>query len=287
LLTQFTRLPASTGVARQQVDALKHDNVDCIKAVMESGGGSSVFNRMDVSYLQAIVEQAHAGNLPASVHTGDVRDVTDAVTAGADSIEHGSFRDVIPDAVFQQMVAQKTFYDPTLSVGEAFKDLAAAKTDLLDRSLVQQVGPKELLDDTKAFLASKDSLAMRQRIAQFPINLQIGTENLKRAYEHGVTLVTGSDAGNILVIHGPTIQHEVELWVRAGIPPAVALQAATYNAARLLRAENHIGSIQQGNDADLLLVDGNPLDDINAIERISTVFFKGERLDRSELFDQH
>jgi imidazolonepropionase-like amidohydrolase/ABC-type multidrug transport system permease subunit len=287
LMTQFTRLPASTEEARQQVDSLKQDNVDCIKAIMESGGGSELFNRMDVSYLQAIVHQAHADNLPASVHTGDVRDVTDAVAAGADSIEHGSFRDAIPDALFQQMVSQKTFYDPTLSVGEAFRDLAAGKTDLLDRSLVQQVGPKELLDDTKAFLASKDSDAMRQRIVKFPVDLQIGTENLKRAYQHGVTLVTGSDAGNMLVIHGPTIQHEVELWVRAGIPPAVALQAATYNAARLLRAENHIGLIQPGNDADLLLLDGNPLDDINAIERISTVFFKGERLDRSDLFDQH
>jgi imidazolonepropionase-like amidohydrolase len=132
----------------------------------------------------------------------------------------------------------------------------------------------------------KDMQAMRQRISQFPINLQTGIENLKRAYQHQVTLVTGSDAGNTLVIHGPTVEHEVELWVRAGIPPAVALQAATYNSARLLHAENHIGSIQKGNDADLLIVDGNPLEDINAIERISIVFFKGEHLDRSSLFDQ-
>jgi imidazolonepropionase-like amidohydrolase len=171
-------------------------------------------------------------------------------------------------------------------VGEAFRDFAAGKTDLLDRSLVQQVGPKELLDATKEFLASKDSEAERKRIGEFPSDLRIGTENLKRAYQHGVTLVTGSDGGNRLVIHGPTVQHEVELWVQAGIPPAVALQAATHNAARLLRAENHIGSIQKGNDADLLLVDGNPLEDISAIERISIVFFKGEHLDRSELFDQ-
>jgi imidazolonepropionase-like amidohydrolase len=74
--------------------------------------------------------------------------------------------------------------------------------------------------------------------------------------------------------------------VRAGIPPAVALQGATYNAARLLRAENHIGSIRRGNDADLLVVDGNPIEDIGAVERISIVFFKGEQLDRSDLFNQ-
>jgi imidazolonepropionase-like amidohydrolase len=83
------------------------------------------------------------------------------------------------------------------------------------------------------------------------------------------------------------VQHELQLWVQAGIPPVVALQGATFNAARLLRAEKRIGSIQAGNDADLLVVDGNPLDDISAIERISLVVFKGERVERNALFDQH
>ncbi len=77
------------------------------------------------------------------------------------------------------------------------------------------------------------------------------------------------------------------LWVQAGIPPAVALQAATYNAARLLKADDHIGSIRVGNDADLLVVDGNPLEDISVTERISWVIFKGERVyNRAGLFAQ-
>ena len=71
------------------------------------------------------------------------------------------------------------------------------------------------------------------------------------------------------------------------IPAAVALQAATANAARLLRMENQTGSIRPGNDADLLIVDGNPLEDITATERISMVVFKGERVERTELLDQH
>ena len=99
--------------------------------------------------------------------------------------------------------------------------------------------------------------------------------------------MTGSDAGNLLVIHGPTVQHEMQLWVQAGIPPAEAIQAATFNAARLLRADHRIGAIRPGYDADLLLVDGNPLEDIAATERISLVVFKGERVDRTDLFDQH
>jgi imidazolonepropionase-like amidohydrolase/ABC-type multidrug transport system permease subunit len=284
---QFTRIPSSPEEARQQVDELKSRGVDCIKAVLESGAGGHVYNRLDPAIFAAIAQQAHADQLPLVVHTGDVRDVTEAVQAQANSIEHGSFRELIPDAVFDQMALRGTFYDPTLSVGEAFKDFVAGKTDLLKRSLVQQVGPPELLRGTEEALASKDADEMRASIAQYPIDMQIATANLKHAYEHKVLLVTGSDAGNILVVHGPTVQRELELWVQAGIPPAVALQAATYGAARCLRADAHIGAIRPGHDADLLIIDGNPLEDVTATERISSVVFKGERIERTELFEQH
>jgi imidazolonepropionase-like amidohydrolase len=284
---QFTRIPASPEEARQQVDDLKKTGVDCIKAILESGAGGRVYNRLDPGIFQAVAQQAHADQLPLAVHTGDLRDVEEAVQAAANSIEHGSFREAIPDALFDQMARQGIFYDPTLSVGEAFKDFAAGKADLLKRSLVQQVGPPELLRGTEDVLASKDADQIRASIGQYPIDMQIATANLKRAYEHKVLLVTGSDAGNFLVIHGPTVQRELELWVQAGIPPAVALQAATSNAARLLGADAHIGSVRPGNDADLLIIDGNPLEDITATERISSVIFKGERIDRTEVFEQH
>ena len=180
--------------------------------------------------------------MPLAVHTGEVRDVEDAVRAQASSIEHGSFREAIPDVLFEQMAKQGTFYDPTLSVGEAFKDFVAGKTDLLKRSLVQQVGPPELLRGTEEAMGSAETEAMRKSLGQYPIDMAIAIDNLKRAQAHGVLLVTGSDAGNPLVIHGPTVQHEMQLWVQAGIPPAVALQAATSNAARLLRVDNRTGA---------------------------------------------
>jgi imidazolonepropionase-like amidohydrolase len=284
---QFTRIPASSDEARQQVDELKQQGVDCIKAILDAGAGSRVFNRLDTGLFDAVARQAHADSLPLAVHTGDARDVADAVQAQANSVEHGSFRERIPDALFEQMAKQGTSYDPTLSVGEALKDFAAGKTDLLKRSSVLQVGPPELLRGTEEAMGSAETEAMRKSWAQYPIDMAIAIDNLKRAHADGVLLVTGSDAGNMLVIHGPTVQHELQLWVQAGIPPAVALQAATLNAARLLGADNHIGSIRPGIEADLLVVDGNPLEDIAATERISLVVFKGERIDRTELFDQH
>jgi imidazolonepropionase-like amidohydrolase/ABC-type multidrug transport system permease subunit len=280
---QFNRLPASPEQAKRQVDELQKRGVDCIKAILETGAGK--FNRLDTGIFQAIAQEAHADNLPLVVHTGDVRDVTDAVAAGAASIEHGSFREEIPDALFEQMAKQGTFYDPTLSVGEAFKDFAEGKADLLKWSLVQQVGPPDLLRGTEDALTSTTTEPVRKAIGELQIDMTIATDNLKRAYRDGVILVTGSDAGNFLVIHGPTVQHEVQLWVQAGIPVAVALQAATANGARLLKNQK-IGAVRVGNDADLLIVDGNPLEDVSAAERISMVVFKGERIRRAELFEQ-
>jgi len=283
---EFVRLPKTTEEARAQVDALKRAGVDGIKAVLDAGAGGMVFNRLDSSIVRAIANQAHADSLPVVVHTGDSHDVSDALSARADGIEHGSFRDNIPEALFAQMKQQGTAYDPTLSVAEGVTQFAAGNGELLNRSLVQQVAPRVLLDATKTALTSPEMAEMRAALKSFPIDLKIGEANLVRAYHVGVMLVTGSDAGNLLVFHGPTIHHELQLWKQAGIPAAVALQAATYNAARLLHAEKRIGSIRKGLDADLLIVDGNPLEDIQVTERISLVMSKGERIDRSELFEQ-
>jgi imidazolonepropionase-like amidohydrolase len=120
----------------------------------------------------------------------------------------------------------------------------------------------------------------------FRPDLQIGKQNLSAVLRAGVTLVAGTDSGNPLMIHGPGIHRELQLWVEAGVPPAVALQAATYNGAKLLRADHRIGLIRKGYEASLLLVDGNPLQDIAATERISMVVFKGERVDRAELLKE-
>ena len=118
---QFTRLPTSADQAQQQVDELKKQGVDCMKAILEAGAGGRVYNRLDTGVFDAVARAAHADDLPLAVHTGDARDVADAVQAQANSIEHGSFREAIPDALFEQMAKQGTFYDPTLSVGEAFE----------------------------------------------------------------------------------------------------------------------------------------------------------------------
>jgi imidazolonepropionase-like amidohydrolase/ABC-type multidrug transport system permease subunit len=283
---QFLRLPQSAAEAQEQVDALNRAHVDGNKAIMEAGAGGLVYNRLDPQLLNAVAAQARADNLPIVVHTGDVRDVEDALKASVNGIEHGSFRERIPDADFALMAKNHVTYDPTLSVGEAFPAFAAGNLNLLNRSLVQQAVPKEILAATKKMMDSPEAAVSRKSIGEYPVDMAIARDNLLRAWKAGVTLITGSDAGNMLVFHGPTVQHEMALWVEAGIPPQVALQAATLNSANALHAGQRFGSIEKGKEATLLIVDGNPLQDIKATEAISSVIFKGERIDRASLFDQ-
>ena len=283
---EFVRTPKTAEEARQQVDELSAKQVDAIKGVLEEGAPGHPFNRMDVKILGAVIEQARLRNLPVAIHTGKSADVIDAVAIGADSVEHGSFADEIPDATLAEMKSKGIAYDPTLSVVEGFTNFAKGDTTLLKRSLVQQVTPKDLLTGTEKAAASDQFKELREGLSHYPMSMEIGGRNLLKAWRAGVLLVTGSDAGNFLVLHGPTVQHEIELWVAAGIPVEVALQAATSNAAKLLRADSRIGTIEIGKEATLLIVDGNPVQDVRALSSVSTVFLKGERVRRTELFEQ-
>ncbi|MGI8889609.1 MAG: amidohydrolase family protein [Chthoniobacterales bacterium] len=283
---QFLRIPKSAEEARRQVDELAKKGVNAIKGILDAGVPGHAFNRMNLDLLRAVVEEAHVKKLPASIHTGDSRDVTDAVSLGADSIEHGSFRDEISDATIAQMRSKNVAYDPTLSVVEGLSAFAQGKTELLQRSLVQQVTTKELITGTEHAMSTVEGKKMRDGLSHYPLSLEIGGRNLLKAWKAGVMLVTGSDAGNFLVLHGPTVQREIELWVAAGIPPEVALQAATFNSAKLLKADQRIGTVEKGKEATLLIVDGNPLQDVRSLSSVSTVLLKGERVSRSSLFEQ-
>ncbi|HSV61843.1 MAG TPA: amidohydrolase family protein [Chthoniobacterales bacterium] len=285
-IAQFVRTPKSPEEARQQVDALAAQKVNAIKGVLESGAPGYPFNRMDVNILRAVTEEAHAKGLPVAVHTGKAADVVDAVSLPADSIEHGSFVDEISDATIAEMKAKGIAYDPTLSVVEGLSSFARGDTSLLKRSLVQQVTQKELIEGTQKAASKPELNEMREGLKHWPMSLDIGGKNLLKVSRAGVPLVTGSDAGNFLVLHGPTVQREIELWVAAGIPVEVALQASTLNAAKLLRADARIGTVEKGKEATLLIVDGNPLQDVHALSAVSTVFMKGERVNRTALLQE-
>jgi imidazolonepropionase-like amidohydrolase/ABC-type multidrug transport system permease subunit len=168
---------------------------------------------------------------------------------------------------------------PSLSSCEAADAAMHKSTAPLDRSaLIRQVMPVAQIERLKAEATKTPE---RPGFSCEPLK-----HVLQSALGSGSPISPASDAGSTMTVHGPGIHRELQLWVAAGIPAATALQGATANAAKLLKAGDRIGSIKPGYEASLLLVDGNPLDEIAATERISAVLFKGELVNRNRLFDQ-
>jgi imidazolonepropionase-like amidohydrolase len=206
-----------------------------------------------------------------------------AIEAGTNSIEHGSTVDLIPAESFAAMKAGNIAYDPTLSVYEGITEMQSGRTQILNRPLLQQAAPADLLGDTRNAFGKPQA---NENPAREQALLDRLDQNLLTAYQSGVTLITGSDAGNMMVIHGPTVQHELELWAKAKIPASAALEAATFNGAKVLNSDKHFGLIREGMDATFIVLDGDPLQDISATEHINAVYLRGEHIDRNDLFDQ-
>ena len=131
---QLVRTPKTPEEARKQVRELKARGVDGIKAILEAGWGDGMlYDRLDLLLVRAVSEEAHAQHLPLATHTGDARDVADAVEIGSASVEHGSWRDEIPDRLLERMAADGVYLDPTLGVAEAYADYFDGKADVLNQ----------------------------------------------------------------------------------------------------------------------------------------------------------
>jgi imidazolonepropionase-like amidohydrolase/ABC-type multidrug transport system permease subunit len=277
---QFVRFPKDAQEGREQVRQLKQMGVDGIKAVLESGSPKFPMPRLNLEILKALCVESHAQGLKIVVHTSKAVDVADAFAAGADGVEHGSPMEELPGPLLAQMAAKGFFYDPTLSVFEGLRMATAKDFARLEDSLVQQVVPRDLLQATRKMLLANQERGVE---AEYQLDMAKAKANLLRVWKAGVPVVAGTDAGNIPVFHGPTIQMEMELWTAAGIPADQALMAATIGNARLLGEEKRLGTIEPGKIANLLLVDGNPLADIKSLGRIALVMLRGERIGRLSL----
>ncbi|MGY8794894.1 MAG: amidohydrolase family protein, partial [Woeseiales bacterium] len=99
-------------------------------------------------------------------------------------------------------------------------------------------------------------------------------------------LLLGSDSPQIFNVPGYALHHELEYLVQAGLSPFEALQTGTVNPARFFAAEQTFGSVQKGLQADLILLNANPLDDITNSRRIHGVMVRGQWLPRKLLSQQ-
>jgi imidazolonepropionase-like amidohydrolase len=279
MLQEFVRTPKSVDEARQMVAALAASKVDSIKIVLESGFPGRPLQRIRHDIAVAVAEEARRRQLPVLVHTSNATDVREALTLQPASIEHGSFMDELPADVIAQMKQQGITYVPTLAVVEAFGMVNTRNPARLDLALVKQSQPQAMLDSTRAWLLQQPAKAEGQALAR-------AMSNTQRVFAAGVPLATGTDAGNPLVFHGPSLAREVQLLVQAGVPTLNALEAATAEAARLLGEGKRLGKIAPGYEASLLMVDGDPTLNPADLERVYLVLFKGGRVSLDKLMKQ-
>ncbi len=272
--------------ARAAIAGLKKNGGDGVVAIMQGNAGMTHFGPIDPTVLSALAHAAHDAELPLICTTENSAGLAAALQASINGIEHGSISDEIPGPVFAQMKDGNVSYIPALAGLESAMAFRNGNLAPLQRSLVAQVTPRPAIESTVTMLQSPQLKAARAAYASQALRFNLAEQNLAAAFRSGVTLVTGTDSGTPLLVHGPALHRELALWVKAGIPTPAALQAATFNAARLIHAANRIGAVREGYDANLLLVDGDPIEDISATERISEVIFHGERVDRGQLFKQ-
>lgn len=228
--------------ARFRVREHKRRGADLIK-IMPSGGIASTGDDprqqlMTDDEIRATVDTAHALGMKVAAHTYPAGAIESAVRAGVDSIEHGSFASADTLAL---MKAHGTFLVPTLSVYEVFYQAAHDHPELL----APGTAAKELANDA------------------------LPKKNLPLAVKSGVRIAYGTDLGE------GDHSLEFKLLIDNGMSAGRAILSATHEAAALLGAEDRIGSVQPGRFADLVALDGNPLQQPEQFSQVNFVMKSG------------
>jgi len=252
------------------VDARIAEGSHFIKVVMEEGFGEHHFNSLDLATVKAVIAAAHKRGKMAVVHISTLQNARAALEAGADGLAHLFLgTDIAPAdaaALAQLAKAHGAFVIPTFSVLES----------------VAGIKPRDLLDDPgiTGLLDKEERSALEVGYGQVPMPARLVatravTMALRRA---GVVLLAGTDAGNAGTQYGASLHHELASLVDAGLSPREALAAATSAPADVFKLGKR-GRIAAGYKADLVLVQGNPLQDIGATRRIVEVWKDGESVE--------
>ena len=194
--------------------------------------------------LEAAAEIAHDNFKHMAAHAHACQGILNAVEAGADSIEHGTFADEAGAEAHG-----RTQGDPGADLLPG--DLHAAR-------------PGDQLGNAASSARAAWSQAVRS-----------AQETVRQAHRLGVPIAMGTDAGTPGNHHGDNVDECIAMVEEGGLSPAEGLRSATMNGARLLRQEDNLGSLAPGRFADVIATRENPLNDIRALKRLALVMKGG------------
>jgi imidazolonepropionase-like amidohydrolase len=193
--------------------------------------------------LKAASEIAHDNHKHMAAHAHACAGILNAVEAGADSIEHGTFAD---ERALRLMAERKVTLVPTF---------CPATSMLRDPAVSASMPPH-----------------LRERLVA---SRQTRQEMVGQAHRLGVPIAMGTDAGTPGNHHGDNVDECIAMVEEGGLSPAEALRSATLLGARLLRQEDNLGSLAPGRHADVIATRENPLTDIRALKRLALVMKGG------------
>jgi imidazolonepropionase-like amidohydrolase len=252
------------------VQARLDEGSDYIKIVYDDGSIGRQFTTLDLATVTAVIEAAHARDLLAVVHVGREVDALAVIDAGADGIVHVFHDTAASDDAVARIAASGAFVVPTLAVLESISGGAGGAELLADEHLAPFIGGNERQTLENGFPTGD----------AFEYVLANALDSVGRLHAAGVPILAGTDAPNPGTAHGASLHRELELLVRAGLSPAEALTAATTAPAAAFGLDGR-GGIAVGMRADLVLVDGNPLEDITESRAIAGVWKLGAEADRA------
>lgn len=270
--------PTTEKEAREAVRKLKNVRPNHIKIIYEKG--SERFASLSYELMEAIIDEAHKNDLPVITHIITLAQAKDAVEAGTDGLAHMVTDQEVGEEFLAEMRQQNVYCIPTLAVFDSLSGGMWTILDSLKKPLWQGGVSREIIAD----LAKKKEIpGIGDSFAGWRQSIDFAKINTKKMADHGIKLAVGTDAGNPAVFFGPSVHREMELLVDAGISPAEVIKAATLSAAEIVGAEDALGTISEGKLADVLIVEGNPLDDIRNTQNIFMVIKNGKIMDREEL----
>jgi imidazolonepropionase-like amidohydrolase len=265
-----TRIINSPREAEEQMAQLAQKHPDVVKVAYDHVRGPT----MDIPTLTATIQAAKRRGFKTVVHIGTWSDAEEAMTAGADVITHLYLTD-IPDRTVAMMKEKKIIEIPTMTYQAELLHILENRS-LLSAPLLVGLLPPDLLSayrnmqpETDSFLKSVLETQVKGRDS-YP-------RSLAKLVKAGIPILSGTDAGDLAVFHGYAIHRELVYLVEAGATTWQALNSATSAAKMFL---DQPSGIKEGDRADLVVLGGNPIEDITNTQTVEQVFHYGRLVDR-------
>ncbi len=279
---QFLHL-ADAEATRAAADYLVANETDAVKVwylVGRESPDTAHFKEM----MRIGARTAREAGTPLIVHATGLWQAKDALRAGADLLVHSVYDQPVDGEFLALARRSGVIYTPTLIVSQGYQQLGN-RNFLEHRYDLECVDPatrrKAFLTDSLPNPPSAEEMARRARQAEERYRLML--RNLERVHAAGIPVAMGTDAGNPLTLHGPSVYLEMEAMAEAGMSPMEILRAATVNGARAMGRADDFGTVEEGKIADLLVLDENPLADVSNFRSVALVVRRGEIRTRDEL----